>query len=176
MSAATWVNLQECPPENLVSYLKECKCRGYLILGLEQTDSSRSLSDLGGIMHSQCVLVLGKEKEGIPVEVLQEVDVCVEIPQVRRMANSIGCMYHTIFSTSLSCLLIVYTHDNNSPIYHPIATCHSLESFDLSMSTSARHSRYGNWRKEISSKCLYWEQQEIHDSSSLGSSVVEAVV
>ena len=32
-------------------------------------------------LSSRCVLVLGKEKEGIPVDILQEVDECIEIPQ-----------------------------------------------------------------------------------------------
>ena len=32
--------------------------------------------------HRPTVLLLGKEKEGIPVEFLQAVDKCVEIPQL----------------------------------------------------------------------------------------------
>jgi tRNA guanosine-2'-O-methyltransferase len=31
---------------------------------------------------AKAVLLLGKEKEGIPVEFLQSVDICVEIPQL----------------------------------------------------------------------------------------------
>jgi tRNA G18 (ribose-2'-O)-methylase SpoU len=39
--------------------------------------------DLGTVtaLPSKCVLLLGKEKEGIPVELLQEIDICLEIPQ-----------------------------------------------------------------------------------------------
>jgi len=32
-------------------------------------------------LPEKCILLLGKEKEGIPVELLQEVTLCVEIPQ-----------------------------------------------------------------------------------------------
>ena len=134
----------------MLSYLKDCKLKGYKIVGLEQTGSSKPLFSLskGNDSHrrsisnvsnndskaseyidredasnsannqdcikdvtspsqspssplaaapsssstsittavpaylpARCVLVLGKEKEGIPVEILQEVDECIEIPQ-----------------------------------------------------------------------------------------------
>ncbi len=84
---------------------------GYSIVGLEQTDSSVSLMSCragaagtaGGLSTSasrarthlpmeavqsgtfrfpqRCILLLGKEKEGIPVALLQELDLCIEIPQ-----------------------------------------------------------------------------------------------
>ena len=83
VSAADWLTIEETHPKTLVPYLRRCKRVGYLILGLEQTDKSVSLQNLHrlSLSLSKCVLVLGKEKEGIPVEVLQEVDVCIEIPQ-----------------------------------------------------------------------------------------------
>lgn len=52
---------------------------GYVIVGLEQTGDSKSIQDAP--LESKMVLVLGKEKEGIPVPILQEVDYCIEIPQ-----------------------------------------------------------------------------------------------
>ena len=51
-----------------------------MIVGVEQTSSSISLSDHK--FTERTVLLLGKEKEGIPVEFLQAVDVCIEIPQL----------------------------------------------------------------------------------------------
>ena len=47
---------------------------------LEQTDNSMDLGE-STELPSKCVLLLGREKEGIPVELLQEIDCCVEIPQ-----------------------------------------------------------------------------------------------
>ena len=64
----------------LLSWLKEQKENGYSIIGVEQTSSSTSLSKLP--FPKKTVLLLGKEKEGIPVEFLQVVDRCVEIPQL----------------------------------------------------------------------------------------------
>lgn len=49
-------------------------------MGLEQTSSSIPLSNLSFPVRT--VLLLGKEREGIPVTFLQVVDVCVEIPQL----------------------------------------------------------------------------------------------
>lgn len=51
------------------------------MFGLEQTSSSVSLTEMK-FPDQPTVLLLGKEKEGIPVEYLQAVDQCVEIPQL----------------------------------------------------------------------------------------------
>ncbi len=79
VAAGSWLPMEEVSPDNVLAYLRSCRRRGYIVLGLEQTDSSVSLADYNP--PSKCVLLLGKEREGIPVELLQEVDVCIEIPQ-----------------------------------------------------------------------------------------------
>lgn len=79
VSSASWLPIEEVPINDLAQYLRRCKAAGYCIVGLEQTDSSVSLVDFQA--PRRCVLLLGREREGIPVELLQEVDVCVEIPQ-----------------------------------------------------------------------------------------------
>ena len=66
--------------QDLLAWLNEQKKAGYTIVGIEQTSSSQSLSELK--FPKKTVLLLGKEKEGIPVQFLQVVDVCVEIPQL----------------------------------------------------------------------------------------------
>ena len=80
VSCDQWLPMKEVPVHALSVYLSGMRRKGYTILGLEQTDSS---IDLGCVteMPSKCVLLLGREKEGIPVELLQEVDCCMEIPQ-----------------------------------------------------------------------------------------------
>jgi tRNA G18 (ribose-2'-O)-methylase SpoU len=80
VSCDQWLPMREVPVHALSVYLSGMRRKGYTILGLEQTDSS---IDLGCVteMPSKCVLLLGREKEGIPVELLQEVDCCMEIPQ-----------------------------------------------------------------------------------------------
>jgi tRNA guanosine-2'-O-methyltransferase len=54
---------------------------GYLIVGIEQTSSSSSLSTYT-FPQKPTVILLGKEKEGIPVQLLHMVDTCLEIPQL----------------------------------------------------------------------------------------------
>jgi tRNA G18 (ribose-2'-O)-methylase SpoU len=65
----------------LLSWLLAHKKKGYFVFGLEQTSSSISLSEMV-FPDRPTVLLLGKEKEGIPVQFLQAVDQCVEIPQL----------------------------------------------------------------------------------------------
>lgn len=67
--------------QNLLVWLRQRKANGYYIVGLEQTSSSVSLDGFH-FPEQPVVLLLGKEKEGIPVEFLQVVDQCVEIPQM----------------------------------------------------------------------------------------------
>ena len=53
------------------------------VVGLEQTARSRPLAGAQSLpLPSRTVLLLGREKDGIPVELLREVDLCVEIPQL----------------------------------------------------------------------------------------------
>jgi len=84
VSSDCWLPMSQVDIQGLVPFLRSCKSLGYTILGLEQTDSSRSLFDYSQNtiqLPSRSVLVLGKEREGIPVDILQEIDECVEIPQ-----------------------------------------------------------------------------------------------
>lgn len=67
--------------QGLLAWLRERKKEGYYVVGLEQTPSSVCLSNFT-FPDRPTVLLLGKEKEGIPVEYLQAVDQCVEIPQL----------------------------------------------------------------------------------------------
>lgn len=67
--------------QDLLPWLRRQKDLGYYIVGLEQTSSSVSLSKFE-FPDRPTVLLLGKEKEGIPVEFLQAVDQCLEIPQL----------------------------------------------------------------------------------------------
>lgn len=67
--------------QNLLEWLRNRRDEGFHIVGLEQTSSSVSLLKYT-FPNKPTVLLLGKEKEGIPVELLQAVDQCLEIPQL----------------------------------------------------------------------------------------------
>jgi len=79
-SANDWIEMEECKEEDLLSWLYTKKSEGYDIVGLEQTASSKCLTKMG--FPEKTVLLLGKEKEGIPIEFLSAVDQCIEIPQL----------------------------------------------------------------------------------------------
>ena len=80
VGAEEWVDIEECKEADLLPWLKARKSEGYSIIGIEQTSSSQCLSKVQ--FEQKSILLLGKEKEGIPVEFLQVVDKCVEIPQL----------------------------------------------------------------------------------------------
>ncbi|KAL7550137.1 hypothetical protein ACHAWF_013382 [Thalassiosira exigua] len=79
-SANDWIDMIECKEEDLMPWLQEKKSEGYSVIGLEQTASSKCLTKMD--FPDKTVLLLGKEKEGIPIEFLSAVDQCVEIPQL----------------------------------------------------------------------------------------------
>ena len=87
-----WNDIIEVKSVDLVDVLRAYKMKGYSIIGLEQTDSSQSL--LNSVWPEKSILLLGHEKEGINVELLHEVDVCLEIPQlgvIRSLNVHVSC-------------------------------------------------------------------------------------
>lgn len=81
VTADYWMPMIEVKPESIVDYLREQKANGYTLIGLEQTDKSVVLNDQLKFPKKSLIL-LGREKEGIPGELLAELDLCVEINQV----------------------------------------------------------------------------------------------
>ena len=79
-SAEGWIDLEEVKEGDLLGWLHQKKSEGYSIVGLEQTASSKCLTRMK--FNEKTVLLLGKEKEGIPIEFLSAVDQCIEIPQL----------------------------------------------------------------------------------------------
>ncbi|GAB6020480.1 Tar (HIV-1) RNA binding protein 1 [Chamberlinius hualienensis] len=79
VSAEKWVSIKEVKPTQLKTYILEMKTDGYTIVGAEQTANSTKLTNY--VFPKKTVIVLGNEKEGIPVDIIQLLDVSVEIPQ-----------------------------------------------------------------------------------------------
>lgn len=80
VTAEQWIPLIEVSEQNLPAFLKARQQDGYTLLGLEQTANSVPIQSYKFTKHT--VLVLGREKEGIPVDILHALDACVEIPQL----------------------------------------------------------------------------------------------
>ena len=79
ISSEDWLPIYEVKETNLLNYLKFQKQNGFTLLGLEQTANSHIINEYK--FPSKCILLLGKEKEGIPQEYLGLLDACIEIPQ-----------------------------------------------------------------------------------------------
>nr|XP_003473550.1 probable methyltransferase TARBP1 isoform X2 [Cavia porcellus] len=79
VSAEQWLPLVEVKPAQLIDYLQLKKAEGYTIIGVEQTARSSDLAQYR--FPEKSLLLLGNEREGIPANLMQHLDVCVEIPQ-----------------------------------------------------------------------------------------------
>ncbi|XVF51863.1 hypothetical protein PTKIN_Ptkin04bG0218100 [Pterospermum kingtungense] len=80
VTAEKWVPIIEVPVNSVKQFLEKKKREGFSILGLEQTANSVPLDQY--IYPQKTVLVLGREKEGIPVDIIHILDACIEIPQL----------------------------------------------------------------------------------------------
>uniref|UniRef100_A0AAV2JQ28 tRNA (guanosine(18)-2'-O)-methyltransferase TARBP1 n=1 Tax=Knipowitschia caucasica TaxID=637954 RepID=A0AAV2JQ28_KNICA len=79
VTSEKWLPLLEVKPVELTEFLQLKKSEGYCIVGVEQTANSHSLESY--TFPEKTLLLLGNEREGIPANLLQMLDVCVEIPQ-----------------------------------------------------------------------------------------------
>ncbi|XP_029056687.1 probable methyltransferase TARBP1 [Monodon monoceros] len=79
VSAEQWLPLVEVKPPQLIDYLQQKKAEGYTIVGVEQTVKSLDLTQY--CFPEKSLLLLGNERAGIPANLIQQLDVCVEIPQ-----------------------------------------------------------------------------------------------
>ena len=79
VSSEKWVDIEEVMVNDLEMYLLRMKKEGFTVVGVEQTAQSKKLVDFQ--FPCSTVLVLGNEKAGIPVKIIQLLDECVEIRQ-----------------------------------------------------------------------------------------------
>lgn len=92
VTAEKWVPILEVKENDLDNFLREKKTEGWSLIGVEQTANSKqsilSCSESQGQnliefhFPEKCVLLLGKEKEGIDAHYIYMLDTCVHIPQL----------------------------------------------------------------------------------------------
>ncbi|WP_100076077.1 RNA methyltransferase [Chryseobacterium camelliae] len=68
--------------KDIVTAVNDLKNSGYSVIGVEQTTSSRMISDFEIDKSRKYAVVLGNEVDGISDEALQHMDVFIEIPQL----------------------------------------------------------------------------------------------
>jgi tRNA guanosine-2'-O-methyltransferase len=79
VASEKWMPMIEIGESDVAKFLQEKKNQGYTLCGLEQTTTSATLGDYQ--FPEKCVLLLGKERQGVPADLLQMLDVTIEIPQ-----------------------------------------------------------------------------------------------
>lgn len=79
VTAEKWLPINELKSNKIKEFVHKKRLDGYKIFGLEQTSSSVPINECN--FPKKSVLILGKEKEGIPSDIVSIVDQCIEIPQ-----------------------------------------------------------------------------------------------
>uniref|UniRef100_A0A5F9CE86 tRNA (guanosine(18)-2'-O)-methyltransferase TARBP1 n=1 Tax=Oryctolagus cuniculus TaxID=9986 RepID=A0A5F9CE86_RABIT len=119
VSAEQWLPLVEVRPPQLVDYLQQKKAEGYTIIGVEQTAKSLDLTRY--CFPEKSLLLLGNEREGIPANLIQQLDVCVEIPQ-QGVVRSLN--------VHVSGALLIWEYTRQRLLQRPGAgPCRALETF-----------------------------------------------
>lgn len=81
VTADYWMPITEVQIKDIPEFMRAKKKEGYTLIGLEQTDQSIVLGK-ETCFPSKSLILLGKEAEGIPGELLAELDYCIEIRQM----------------------------------------------------------------------------------------------
>ncbi|HUS87609.1 MAG TPA: RNA methyltransferase [Bacteroidales bacterium] len=64
-----------------IKAINQLKEEGYIVIGIEQVDKSLSLQDFTPESGKKYALVFGHEVKGVSQEVVDNCDLCIEIPQ-----------------------------------------------------------------------------------------------
>lgn len=85
VTADQWLPLIEVAEADLVQWMLHKRAQGFALVGVEQTAESVLLPDFS--FQQNTVLLLGREREGIPMQLLQLLDHTVEIPQLGQIRS-----------------------------------------------------------------------------------------
>ena len=79
-----WIKISEVKKTALVEWFNRMKSRDYQLVGLEQTTNSVEIQNYE-FAEAKTAIVLGNEREGIPVDLIPYFDAVIEIPQRKRL-------------------------------------------------------------------------------------------
>jgi tRNA G18 (ribose-2'-O)-methylase SpoU len=80
VTAHQWLPMEALPVAGIAAFIRARQAEGYTCIALEQSAASLQLPAYQ--FPSRVVILLGAEKEGVPVDLLNLVDHAVEIPQL----------------------------------------------------------------------------------------------
>jgi tRNA G18 (ribose-2'-O)-methylase SpoU len=61
--------------------ISDLKSRGYKIIAIEQAEQSVQLNQFKPTEHDRYALIFGNEVNGVSEEAMEQIDLCIEIPQ-----------------------------------------------------------------------------------------------
>ena len=97
VTAHRWLDIEEVFPWNLIAYLRDLKRNhDYTLVGIEQSTESVCLTSFK--FPKRSIVVLGNEKEGLPVELLQ----------VSRIYSSLTLKLEVFFSKYKTTLIVFF--------------------------------------------------------------------
>lgn len=67
--------------KDTLTVIQDLKSEGYIILGVEQADQSTMLQDFSIERNKKYAIVMGNEVKGVSDKVMEQLDICLEIPQ-----------------------------------------------------------------------------------------------
>jgi len=104
VTSEKWLPIIEVPEGGpLVDFLTSKREEGYTLLGLEQTAGSLLLDDYASrsdSFPSKTLLLLGKEKEGVPQLYFPLLHQCIEIPQLGVIRSLVSYISQTFLSNT----------------------------------------------------------------------------
>ncbi|KAL7067791.1 RNA methyltransferase, TrmH family protein [Cryptosporidium serpentis] len=105
VTAEKWLPIDELRESDICKYIHSMRLQGYIVIAVEQTASSILLPDF--IFPKKSILILGKEKEGVPCDIISMVDKCLEIPQY-------GLIRSLNVHVSASICIYAYSNQHNT--------------------------------------------------------------
>ena len=75
-----WIKISEVKRNALIEWFRAVKAKGYQLVAVEQTTNSVEIQEYA-FGEKKTAIVLGNEREGIPIEFIPYFDAVVEIPQ-----------------------------------------------------------------------------------------------
>jgi 23S rRNA (guanosine2251-2'-O)-methyltransferase len=86
---------------NTMEAIAALKDQGFFVIAIEQTYTSKSLSDIDFYSDRPIAFVFGNEVDGVAEDVLQHCDMCIEIPQFGSKHS---------FNVSVTCGMILWEY------------------------------------------------------------------
>lgn len=151
VTAHRWLEIEEVFAWNLIAYLRDLKrSHNYTLIGIEQSTESVCLTKFEFPVRS--IVVLGNEKEGLPVELLQVGTMFRSITATLSNSNLACCIPNLYTKSDLG--FSFHTDDgllrrNTASWNHQIAQCTRVRRPDRLLVLQATQFEFAEWQLSL---------------------------